>query len=158
MEKLSKEEMFEAVKQGIKEAFHEMMDSGDGFSGPIRFEEIKDAISKGVTLAFPEKRDILKSVEFSTSNSLKDLKLKISSLDREIKKESCPDLMTIRQFCRKFSWPSESAMRSYLFRAKELGLSSAFIRCGRRVLVSSSEFFKVIKKVQNQKLQSYRKS
>lgn len=49
--------------------------------------------------------------------------------------------LTVRQFCEAFPWPSESAMRAYVYRAEEIGISDAFVRVGRRVLVSPSKFF-----------------
>lgn len=58
-------------------------------------------------------------------------------------------LLTIRQFCVAFQWPSESAMRAYIYRAEELGISEAFVRVGRRVLVAPSRFFYLIKKVES---------
>ena len=45
---LSKEEMFEAFKLGVKEAILEMTESGDGYSGPIRTEQFFKAITEGV--------------------------------------------------------------------------------------------------------------
>jgi len=45
---LSKEEMFEAFKLGVKEAILEMTESGDGYSGPIRTEQFFEAIKEGV--------------------------------------------------------------------------------------------------------------
>lgn len=56
-------------------------------------------------------------------------------------------LLTIRQFCIAFPWPSESAMRAYVYRAGELGISEAFVRVNRRVLVDPSKFFFLIKQV-----------
>lgn len=58
-------------------------------------------------------------------------------------------LLTIRQLCLKFPWPSESAMRAYVFRADELGLTAAFVKVGRRVLIDPKMFFDLIQKVQN---------
>ncbi len=55
-----------------------------------------------------------------------------------------PQILTVRQFCTRFPWPSESAMRSYIYRAKELGFSEAFIRVNRRVLINSRKFFEII--------------
>jgi len=49
----SKEEILEALKEGVKCAFHEMMESGDGCSGPIRTEEVMEAIQSGIYSAFP---------------------------------------------------------------------------------------------------------
>jgi len=54
-------------------------------------------------------------------------------------------LLTIRQFCLAFPWPSESAMRAYVYRSSELGIEEAFVRVGRRVLVDSKKFFFLIK-------------
>ncbi len=42
---------------------------------------------------------------------------------------------------------SEAAMRAYIFRAKELGLSEVFLRYGKRVLIKHHKFFKIIEKV-----------
>jgi len=58
-------------------------------------------------------------------------------------------LITVSQFCKIFPWPSEFAMRSYIFKAKELGLSEAFTRVGRRVLICPKIFFKQIKQMEN---------
>lgn len=58
-------------------------------------------------------------------------------------------LLTIKQFCAAFPWPTESAMRSYIFRAEELGLSSAFVRVRRRVLIMPQSFFSLIKQLES---------
>lgn len=58
-------------------------------------------------------------------------------------------LLTIKQFCIAFPWPSESAMRSYIFRAEELGITEAFVRVRRRVLVVPQKFFSLIKQVES---------
>lgn len=58
-------------------------------------------------------------------------------------------LLTIRQFCLAFPWPSESAMRAYVYRSNELGISDAFVRVGRRVLVDSKKFFFLIKQIES---------
>lgn len=58
--------------------------------------------------------------------------------------------MTIRQFCAVFPWPSESAMRAYVYRAGELGLSEAFMRVRRRVLVHPERFFQLIEHLEHQ--------
>jgi hypothetical protein len=55
-------------------------------------------------------------------------------------------LLTVKQFCISYSWPSESAMRAYIYRAKELKLDKCFIRIGRRVLIDADLFFETIKK------------
>ncbi len=56
-------------------------------------------------------------------------------------------LIPISQFCSTFSWPSESAMRGYIAKAKEYGLEECFVRIGRRVLVDPAKFFDLIRKV-----------
>ncbi len=64
--------------------------------------------------------------------------------------ESLPQtpLITIRQFCGTYPWPSQAALRSYVFRASYLGLDDAFIRVRRRVLVNPARFFQLIKQLQ----------
>ena len=58
-------------------------------------------------------------------------------------------LRTIKQFCEIHPWPSESAMRAYIYRADELGIAGAFFRVGRRVLVDPEKFFFLIKQIEN---------
>jgi len=58
-------------------------------------------------------------------------------------------LRTIKQFCAIHPWPSELAMRAYIWRANELGLAAAFFRVRRRVLVDPEKFFILIKQVEN---------
>lgn len=55
-------------------------------------------------------------------------------------------LLTIKQFCTAFPWPSESAMRSYVYRAKDLGLDRAFVKFKKRVLVKPNVFFTLIQR------------
>ena len=64
--------------------------------------------------------------------------------------ESRTPFLTVKQFCVTFSWPSESAMRAYIFQAGELGLEEAFLRIGRRVLVDPTRFFELIKLLSEQ--------
>ena len=54
MTSLSKEEMFNAVKDGVKEAFLTMCEAGDGFTGPVRTEEVMKSIQDGVYNAMYE--------------------------------------------------------------------------------------------------------
>lgn len=49
---LNKEEMQDAIIIGVKEAILEMCESGDGYNGPIRKEEIFEKIREGVHDAF----------------------------------------------------------------------------------------------------------
>lgn len=57
-------------------------------------------------------------------------------------------LVTLPQW--PFAWPSLSAMRAYVHRAEELGLSEAFVRVGRRVLVDPQRFFSLIRNLEKQ--------
>ena len=57
---------------------------------------------------------------------------------------------TVQQFCPPGKWPTESAMRSYIYKAEELGISDAFIRVGRRVLISPKKFWALIKQIGDQ--------
>lgn len=54
--------------------------------------------------------------------------------------------LTVKQFCAQYPWPTESAMRSYIYRAEELEMTDAFLRVGRRVLIDVNKFFSVIQK------------
>ena len=49
---LSKEEMYSAIVEGIKSAIHEMCDTGNGFNGLIRKDEIFEKIESGNYRAF----------------------------------------------------------------------------------------------------------
>jgi len=51
---LTKEELFEAIKQGVKEALNEIMDTGVGYNGLIGKEQVMDAIKRGVFEVFEQ--------------------------------------------------------------------------------------------------------
>jgi hypothetical protein len=53
----------------------------------------------------------------------------------------------IKMFCKIYKWPTESAMRSYIFRKNENGLKDCFIKVGRRILVHPKKFFNKIRYV-----------
>ena len=55
-------------------------------------------------------------------------------------------LLTVKQFCVKFPWPTESALRSYIYRADELKMTKIFLRIGRRVLIDVNGFFDFVQK------------
>lgn len=59
------------------------------------------------------------------------------------------ELWTVRQFCSAYRWPSESAMRAYIHKAKDLGIEDAFVRVGHRVLVYPNKFFALIKEAKS---------
>ena len=56
-------------------------------------------------------------------------------------------IITIQQFCKEYPWPSEGGMRHYIFNQKKLGLSGAFFKFGRRVLVDPKRFFELIQEI-----------
>ncbi len=58
-----------------------------------------------------------------------------------MKLDEDPPIMTVKQFCARYSWPSEAGMRSYIFNAKRYGLEDAFVRVGRRILINHKTFF-----------------
>lgn len=55
-------------------------------------------------------------------------------------------LITVAQFGQEYPWPSESAMRSYIYRAKSMDIQDAFVKVGKRVLIDPDKFFILIKK------------
>ena len=55
------------------------------------------------------------------------------------------NLLTIKQFCEKYSWPTEKGLRGYIFRSKGTPLEQAFTRYGKRVLVDPDKFFEILK-------------
>lgn len=61
--------------------------------------------------------------------------------------------LTIKQFSTQYPWPSESAMRSYVFKADLLGLQAAFLKVGRRLLVNPKRCFQVIQEVNSKKVE-----
>lgn len=56
--------------------------------------------------------------------------------------------LTVKQFCSKQPWPTESALRAIILDAKwkQNNFKSAFIRIGRRVLVNEKEFWNCLEK------------
>lgn len=53
-------------------------------------------------------------------------------------------LVTVKQFCERYSYPSESALRAIILDATTNGFDKAFFRVGRRVLVNTRAFFQII--------------
>lgn len=64
----SKEEILDAIKEGIKEAFLEMTESTD----VIRTEQVMHAITSGVLHSFPSLRDILDAIENATYKAMEN--------------------------------------------------------------------------------------
>lgn len=78
------------------------------------------------------------SVDSSNEVSTKEVEENLGS--------SIPKILTIKQFCMQFPWPSESGIRSYIYRAEEFAMTDAFIRVGRRVLIDANKFFEIIQR------------
>ncbi len=57
-------------------------------------------------------------------------------------------LSTVKQFCEKNSWPSESALRAIILDAPVNGFQRAFKRVGRRVLVDEVAFWATVDQLQ----------
>jgi len=57
-----------------------------------------------------------------------------------------PEWQAVRGFCARYPWPTESALRSMISRAKKLGLTKAFLRINRRVLVDVDCFFNTLRR------------
>ena len=53
-------------------------------------------------------------------------------------------LVTVRQFCERFTYPSESAMRAIILDSSINVFDKAIFRVGRRVLVNVPTFFQII--------------
>ena len=74
--KITKEEFLTAITDGVKNAIHEFMETGDGYSGSIIrdyvIDKISIAIEKGIHNAFPDNEMIIdiiyKAVYSATKN------------------------------------------------------------------------------------------
>ena len=55
-----------------------------------------------------------------------------------------PSYLTIRQFCSKYSWPTESGLRAIIQNSSENGFGAAIKRYRRRVLLDEKKFFEVL--------------
>jgi len=70
--------------------------------------------------------------------------------------EEIGPLLTIRQFCQKHKgeWPSESSMRSIIFGSTkwQKKFHVAFVRIGRRILISEKLFIKVLQEFKKEKV------
>lgn len=54
------------------------------------------------------------------------------------------EFVTVRQFCERYKWPTQSALRAMILDAHTKGLESAFRRIGKRVLIDVGEFWRII--------------
>lgn len=73
-EKLSKSEIFDAIKLGVKEAIHEMMETGNGYNGiiirDIVLGEFRNGIADGINKAMPLQSDIEECIRKGISDSM----------------------------------------------------------------------------------------
>lgn len=70
LDKLSKDELKEAISLGVKEAILIMTESGDVYSGPIIRDLFLDAIKDGISRCMPISEDIVKALEVGTEIAL----------------------------------------------------------------------------------------
>lgn len=55
-----------------------------------------------------------------------------------------PRLIPLTEWNKHHEWPPQGGLRHLAFHAKAKGFESAFVRCGRRVLINESEFFQCV--------------
>lgn len=55
-----------------------------------------------------------------------------------------PRLIPLTDWNKHHEWPPQGGLRHLVFNAKAKGFESAFVRCGRRVLVNEVEFFNCV--------------
>lgn len=55
-----------------------------------------------------------------------------------------PKLIALTDWPKHHEWPPIGGLRHLVFHAKQKGFETAFVRCGRRVLINESEFFRCI--------------
>ena len=55
-----------------------------------------------------------------------------------------PRLIPLTEWNQHHPWPPQGGLRHLVFHAKAKGFESAFVRCGRRVLVNEGEFFNCV--------------
>ena len=56
------------------------------------------------------------------------------------------DLLTFRQFARQYPAFSEASLRWLRFNCQSNGFATAFVRVGRRILISDGRFFEAIER------------
>jgi hypothetical protein len=59
--------------------------------------------------------------------------------------------MTVKQFCSEYRWIPEKTLRTYIFRADQMGFTGAFIRKGKNVFVIPDIFFKRFFQIEDRK-------
>jgi len=77
---ITRKEHLEAIKEGVKEAFLEAMEAGDGYSRPIILEPILDAIEKGTRHAIYDIQETKETFEMTSlkGNDLLELLQKLN--------------------------------------------------------------------------------
>ncbi len=52
--------------------------------------------------------------------------------------------ITLNDFAKKYTWPTISGLRAYRNHQSKFGLTKAFLKVGKRVLVRPKTFFELI--------------
>lgn len=111
---LSKEEFFDAIRQGVKDAILTMTESGDGFSGLIRTDEFMEAVKYGVRDAFLDMSEE-KGVLYRPEHFMECVKDGVSSAVWNIATNAtdmpCSDFYEMIKQGVKEGMPSEVIMR-----------------------------------------------
>lgn len=75
--KITRDELLEAVKNGVKEALLTMTETGDGYTGPIIRDLFLEIIKQGVENSFshqiPSEEDIKECIKEGVFNAMPDL-------------------------------------------------------------------------------------
>lgn len=57
---------------------------------------------------------------------------------------STPRLIPLTDWNKHHEWPPQGGLRHLMFNRESNGFGRAFVKCGRRVLVNESEFFRCV--------------
>lgn len=60
---VTKEEYLNAVSQGVKDAIHEFMETGNGYSGQIIRDLILESLKEGISSAMPLTSDVCDAIK-----------------------------------------------------------------------------------------------
>lgn len=53
-----------------------------------------------------------------------------------------PRLFTVTEWCKTHTWPPQGGLRHLIFNARTNGFEQVIRKCGRRILIHESEFYK----------------
>lgn len=66
----------------------------------------------------------------------------LSTVDSEVENQNEGErFYTIKEFCKKHSWPTEHSIRWMMFNAEQNGFDKVVRRVGRRILIKENEFY-----------------